>query len=286
MKYIDLSGYKIPREDFLNLSLMERHNLMMSLNNLEDPGDSQSQHHYISDYEMLKQKYNFIHDASKEKNSVLQNYYNSICKKYVVCDLSKYKTGMIGLRWRTKREIEKGQGHFTCASIGCSQTKLNNYEFRFRYIEEGIQKETLVKVRVCKDCAYKLHYRQINAYLEQKKKNKTDEQIREEWEKMEEIEFCHENVEDSDYDESSVSSSSSSSSHYGSVKKRNKRKKSSCSSNSSSRNLSSENANPLKKKRKIARKERLQIQQILEENMFKEKDEKNQENALFYDLLL
>lgn len=290
MKYIDLSGYKIPREDFLNLSLMERHKLMMSLKNLENTGeDGQSQHHYISDYEMLKQKYNFIHDVTKEKNSVLQNYYNSICKKYVICDLSKYKTGKIGLRWRTKNEIEKGQGHFTCASIGCLQTKLNTYEFCFRYIEEGIQKETMVKVRVCMDCAYKLHYKQITTYLEQKKKSKTNKQIQKEGEKKKKIEFCHKNVEDSDYDESSVSSSSSSSSHDSRVKKRNKRKKSSYSSNSSNssrRSLSSENTNPLKKKRKIASKEKLQIQHILEKNMFKEKDTKNQENALFYDLLL
>lgn len=286
MKYIDLSGYKIPREDFLNLSPMERHKLMMSLKNLENTGNSQSQHHYISDYEMLKQKYNFIHDVSKEKNSVLQNYYNSICKKYVICDLSKYKTGKIGLRWRTKNEIEKGQGHFTCASIGCLQNKLNTYEFCFRYIEEGIQKETLVKVRVCMDCAYKLHYKQITTYLEQKKKSKTNKKIKKEGEKKKKIESRHKNVEDSDYDESSVSSSSSSSSHHSWVKKRKKRKKSSYSSHSSSRSFSSENTNPLKKKRKKASKEKLQIQHILEKNIFKEKDAKNQENALFHDLLL
>ncbi|KEG03564.1 hypothetical protein YYE_01588 [Plasmodium vinckei vinckei] len=123
----------------------ERHKLMMSLCMLEKNKNTDCQ--YLSDYDILKKKYKFIHDVSNEKNSLLQNYYRSICNKYVICDLSKYKEGKIGLRWRTEEEIIKGKGHIICSSKKCNNTDLNTYEFLFQYIEEGIEKKTNKRIK-------------------------------------------------------------------------------------------------------------------------------------------
>ncbi|VEV57858.1 conserved protein, unknown function [Plasmodium vinckei vinckei] len=174
--YIDLSGYQIPKNVFEKMDPFERHKLMMSLCMLEKNKNTDCQ--YLSDYDILKKKYKFIHDVSNEKNSLLQNYYRSICNKYVICDLSKYKEGKIGLRWRTEEEIIKGKGHIICSSKKCNNTDLNTYEFLFQYIEEGIEKKTNVKVRACMDCAYKLHYRKIKKYLKKKKKKKKQKEKR------------------------------------------------------------------------------------------------------------
>ncbi|CDU19446.1 conserved protein, unknown function [Plasmodium yoelii] len=166
--YINLSGYQIPKNEFDKMCPFERHKLMMSLRMLEKNKNVNCE--YLTDYDILKKKYKFIHDVSKENNSLLQNYYSSICNKYVICDLSKYKEAKIGLRWRTEEEIIKGKGHIICCSKKCDNTNLNTYEFLFQYVEEGIEKKTKVKVRACMDCAYKLHYRKIKKYLKKKKK--------------------------------------------------------------------------------------------------------------------
>ncbi|CZT62748.1 hypothetical protein PFMG_02361 [Plasmodium falciparum IGH-CR14] len=180
MSYVDLSGYKIPKKMFDELNPFERHKLMMSLRSLEEEKKKENKNEkYLSDYDILRKKYNFIHDVENEKNSLLQNYYKSICNKYVICDLSKYKETKIGLRWRTEEEIIKGKGHVICSSKKCNNTDLNTYEFLFQYIEQGIKKETNVKVRACMDCAYKLHYRKINKYLKKKEKEKKKKKIKE-----------------------------------------------------------------------------------------------------------
>ena len=32
-------------------------------------------------------------------------YYQRLCKEYAICDLSRYREGAVGLRWRTEREV-------------------------------------------------------------------------------------------------------------------------------------------------------------------------------------
>jgi protein FRA10AC1 len=91
------------------------------------------------------------------------------------------------MRWRTKDEVLSGKGQFTCASLSCSRRDdvvvdpepdedgdsrnerasgkrwreggergLQTFELNFGYVEEGIKKNALVKVRVCGRCARKL----------------------------------------------------------------------------------------------------------------------------------
>lgn len=47
----------------------------------------------------------------------------SLCSKlfreYAVADLSRYKEGKVGLRWRTQQEVVNGAGQFECgAKVG------------------------------------------------------------------------------------------------------------------------------------------------------------------------
>jgi protein FRA10AC1 len=52
-----------------------------------------------------------------------------------------------------------GKGESNCSEVDCDKTAVNIFEMNFGYMEEGIRKNALVKVSVCKDCAFKLNYR-------------------------------------------------------------------------------------------------------------------------------
>jgi hypothetical protein len=78
-------------------------------------------------------------------------------------DLSVYKEGKLGLRWRTQAEVIGGKGQFECGNITkgkpCAATAaLHSYELNFAYTEQGQRKQELVKVRACPRCAAKLNY--------------------------------------------------------------------------------------------------------------------------------
>lgn len=69
----------------------------------------------------------------------------------------------MALRWRTKSEVLAGTGQFNCGCLSCSEGKhgrkekeLSEFELDFRYEENGLKKNSLVKVYVCRRCARKL----------------------------------------------------------------------------------------------------------------------------------
>ena len=69
-------------------------------------------------------------------------YYNKLLKEYALCDLSRYREGKIGLRWRTEQELLVGKGQFACAALHCMWTEnLASYELPFQYAEKGEQKQ-------------------------------------------------------------------------------------------------------------------------------------------------
>eukprot|EP00825_Cyclidium_porcatum_P048515 TRINITY_DN8173_c0_g1_i3.p1 TRINITY_DN8173_c0_g1~~TRINITY_DN8173_c0_g1_i3.p1 ORF type:complete len:173 (+),score=30.97 TRINITY_DN8173_c0_g1_i3:161-679(+) len=96
-------------------------------------------------------------------------YYNKLYKEYVIADFTKYKTGEIGLRWRTQHEVISGKGKLICANKKCQSSKfLSSYEINFSYIELGQQKNALVKIRVCKDCAQLLNFFKNHQLIQEK----------------------------------------------------------------------------------------------------------------------
>lgn len=71
-----------------------------------------------------------------------------------------YKEGRVGMRWRVESEVIAGKGQFICGSVSCtSRDMLHSYEVPFSYREGGTPKQALVKVRVCPECCYRLHYK-------------------------------------------------------------------------------------------------------------------------------
>jgi protein FRA10AC1 len=71
-------------------------------------------------------------------------------------DLSNYKDGNVGCRWRSEKEVVSRRGEKTCAEVNCRVAAASVYEMNFGYLEEGKKKNALVKVAICKECSEKL----------------------------------------------------------------------------------------------------------------------------------
>ena len=129
-------------------------------------------HRYTSDAALLRQHHEFVRsEAAADKPGSADNdrvakladeYWAHTFREFALADLSKYETGQIGLRWRTEAEVVAGKGQFVCGANGCDGTGgLHSYEVPFTYRERDVDKQTLVKVRLCGGCAPRLFYHQL-----------------------------------------------------------------------------------------------------------------------------
>ncbi|KAJ3152651.1 hypothetical protein HDU89_001344 [Geranomyces variabilis] len=139
-----------------------------------------------SDLDALKSKHRFLRsDADDETLSsswasrVAKKYYDRLFKEYCLADLSRYKSSQLALRWRTRSEVVSGKGQFSCGNIACTtDANLRSWEVNFAYVEDGVRKNALVKVRLCEPCSYKLNYRKIkDARKDQKRKRKQEDEV-------------------------------------------------------------------------------------------------------------
>ncbi|KAF5828569.1 folate-sensitive fragile site protein Fra10Ac1-domain-containing protein [Dunaliella salina] len=118
-----------------------------------------------TDMSALQQGHRFIRSAEDDAEDTLaarlaQKYYSRLFKEYCIADLSRYRESKLGLRWRSQKEVVSGKGHFSCGAKGCdAKDGLVSYEVNFAYQEAGREKQALVKLRVCPECAFKLNYR-------------------------------------------------------------------------------------------------------------------------------
>ena len=56
----------------------------------------------------------------------------------------------MGLRWRTEAEVAAGSGQFSCGARKCGERRsLASFEVPFSYTEAGLDKQALVKARLC-----------------------------------------------------------------------------------------------------------------------------------------
>ena len=88
-------------------------------------------------------------------------YDDQLYKEFAIADLTRYRRGELGLRWRTEEEVNSGKGQTICASTTCNKDDhktLRSYEVPFEYSEAGEVKQELVKVMVCRKCAKKLFF--------------------------------------------------------------------------------------------------------------------------------
>ena len=133
-----------------------------------------------TDWDVLAEEHRFVRtpeeDELAKKNwgkRLAKRYYDKLFKEYALADMRLYKKGQVGLRWRTQKEVVHGKGQFECGSLHCSEPDgLESFEVNFSY-QEGDppqRKNTLVKLRLCPGCAYKLNYRKMKAEKKRAKK--------------------------------------------------------------------------------------------------------------------
>jgi protein FRA10AC1 len=124
----------------------------------------------VSDLETLKRKHEFVRDDERDEEKMssdwevrmARKYYDMLYKEFAIADLSRYKEGKIGLRWRTEHEVVLGKGQFVCGNKACATSlELCSYELPFSYVEHGIKKSELVKVKTCPECSKKLFYKKL-----------------------------------------------------------------------------------------------------------------------------
>ncbi|CAI0393860.1 unnamed protein product [Linum tenue] len=165
-----------------------------------------------TDQDTIREGYRFIRSEEDDmytswEQRLVKRYYDKLFKEYpwikrlyCIADMSLYKSGKIGLRWRTEKEVISGKGQFKCGSKHCNEEKvLASYEasismlscclsvpcvlilaeilqVNFSYFEAGENKQALVKLVACEKCAGKLNYR--NRKEKEKLEKEKEEQKR------------------------------------------------------------------------------------------------------------
>ncbi|KAK8639847.1 hypothetical protein V6N13_138213 [Hibiscus sabdariffa] len=131
-----------------------------------------------TDHDTLREGYRFIRSEEDDINpsweqKLVKRYYDKLFKEYCIADMSQYKSGKIGLRWRTEKEVISGQ--FICGNKHCNEKDgLASYEVNFSYFEAGENKQALVKLVTCERCAEKLHYKKRKEKEELDRKQKKE----------------------------------------------------------------------------------------------------------------
>lgn len=107
-----------------------------------------------ADQAILEEKYEFIPAKKKPiswQDRMVEKYQNGLYKEYTLADLSQ--PGKVGLRWRTKKEVLEGIGERTCGNKACMATaRLITLRVPFAYVEQGVSKMDIVKLRLCPKC--------------------------------------------------------------------------------------------------------------------------------------
>ncbi|KAA0058628.1 protein FRA10AC1 [Cucumis melo var. makuwa] len=118
-----------------------------------------------TDQDTLREGYRFIRSEEDDMDTsweqkLVKRYYDKLFKEYCIADMTQYKSGKIGLRWRMEKEVISGKGQFICGNKHCDEKNgLASYEVNFSYFEAGENKQALVKLVTCERCSKKLHYK-------------------------------------------------------------------------------------------------------------------------------
>lgn len=133
-----------------------------------------------TDLDTLREGYRFIRTEEDDMNPswehrLVKRYYDKLFKEYCLADMSQYKSGKIGLRWRTEKEVMSGKGQFLCGNKHCDETEgLASYEVNFSYFEAGENKQALVKLVTCERCTKKLYYKNRKEKEQSRPKDKEE----------------------------------------------------------------------------------------------------------------
>ncbi|KAI5799854.1 folate-sensitive fragile site protein Fra10Ac1-domain-containing protein, partial [Geopyxis carbonaria] len=128
--------------------------------------------------DILEAHHRFLHPATApedEETALARAYYEKLFKEFAVMELSRWREGMVAMRWRTADEVKKGLGEKVCGSLRCGESEgLECREVDFKYQEKGKDERALVKVWVCEKCCRKL----VRAQNGGKKEEKNNERHR------------------------------------------------------------------------------------------------------------
>ena len=171
------------RFQLLSLSAYDRHKKLVNDYMLYFPGATSRLTRDTSrdknDLDVIRENHRFLWDGEDVRDdaqlswgqTLAKKYAEKLFKEYCICDLSRYSENKVAMRWRTQNEVVEGKGQFTCGARKCQEKeKLRTWEVNFAYVEEGVKKNTLVKVRLCPDCSYKLNYHHKKKEVTRKKK--------------------------------------------------------------------------------------------------------------------
>ncbi|KAJ9685701.1 hypothetical protein PVL29_017655 [Vitis rotundifolia] len=146
-------------------------------------GEQRSTHTKLpvkTDQDTIREGYRFILSEEDEMDQsweqrLVKRYHDKLFKEYCIADMSQYKSGKIGLRWRTEKEVISGKGQFICGNRHCDKRDgLASYEVNFSYFEAGENKQALVKLVTCERCAEKLNYKKRKEKEQSAKREKEE----------------------------------------------------------------------------------------------------------------
>ena len=144
------------RAHLRGLTPLQRHQHLLTL---------QARRPVRTEHDAIRDHHRFLWDADDGvplswEQRLSKKYHARLFKEYALADMSRYREGAVGLRWRTETEVFDGKGQFVCGAKGCSaDAELASFEVNFAYDEGGTTKNALVKLRLCPGCAAKLNYR-------------------------------------------------------------------------------------------------------------------------------
>lgn len=137
-----------------------------------------------TDMDLLRRAYQFVPEDEEEGGSdaarawekrLVKRYDEQLYKEYCVADLSQYRQGKCGLRWRTAKEVKSGKGETTCGNLSCdAKEALGTYEVNFAYKEQKERKSALVKLKACPRCAVKLNWKKRKREGQQQSSDATE----------------------------------------------------------------------------------------------------------------
>ncbi|ORY98581.1 folate-sensitive fragile site protein Fra10Ac1-domain-containing protein [Syncephalastrum racemosum] len=137
------------------------------------------------EHEIIRKHHRFLPPENGDdldwEQRLAKKYHDQLFKEYAICELKYYKEGKIALRWRTESEVVSGKGQFACGSTRCDNTaSLKSWEVNFAYVEDGVRKNELVKVRLCPDCSYRLNYKTMKRASKKRKREELKATVRRE----------------------------------------------------------------------------------------------------------
>lgn len=169
-KEYSLEEKRRERNCFLALDAYTRHKKLINDYLLCYPGSTSKLKRDTSrdrtDFDVIRENHQFLWDESDDEEpptwekQLAKRYYDKLFKEYCICDLTYYQANKIAMRWRTEQEVIAGKGQFSCGDRHCKEgSGLRTWEVNFAYFEKNEKKNALVKLRLCKECSFKLNYR-------------------------------------------------------------------------------------------------------------------------------